>query len=115
MYDFEIVHRKGTTHNNVDALSRRPCSPGCKHCCRLEEKVQTEDARMITVTADNGWTPAELASAQSADEELQYLVAWKKSGQRPDWQNISEYCATLKSYWAKCSSLHLEEGLLKRK
>ena len=70
---------------------------------------------MITVTADNGWTPAKLVNAQSADEDLEYLAAWKKSGQQPDWQSISEYSATLKSYWAKWDSLHLEERLLKRK
>ena len=25
-YDFEVVHKKGLTHRNVDALSRLPCS-----------------------------------------------------------------------------------------
>ncbi|KAF8774693.1 Gypsy retrotransposon integrase-like protein 1 [Argiope bruennichi] len=27
-YDFEIQHRKGTSHGNADALSRRPCKDG---------------------------------------------------------------------------------------
>ncbi|KAL1448551.1 hypothetical protein WDU94_003585, partial [Cyamophila willieti] len=37
-YDYEIQHRKGKSHNNADALSRRPCKPECKHCIRVEEK-----------------------------------------------------------------------------
>ena len=37
-YDFEIQHRAGTKHRNADALSRRPCSPDCRHCDRLEDK-----------------------------------------------------------------------------
>ncbi|GBM36622.1 Retrovirus-related Pol polyprotein from transposon 297 [Araneus ventricosus] len=28
-YDFEIQHRKGTSHGNADALSRRPCKESC--------------------------------------------------------------------------------------
>jgi hypothetical protein len=29
-YDFKVVHRRGTQHNNADALSRQPC----KQCGR---------------------------------------------------------------------------------
>ena len=115
MYDFEIVHRKGTTHSNADALSRRPCLPGCKYCCRHEEKIQSEDIKAITISADDGWTATDLADAQSADEDLQHLITWKKEGKRPDWQSISEYSAVLKSYWAQWDSLYLEGDLLKRK
>ncbi|GBN46382.1 Retrovirus-related Pol polyprotein from transposon 412 [Araneus ventricosus] len=31
-YDFEIQHRKETSHGNADTLSRRPCKESCKHC-----------------------------------------------------------------------------------
>ncbi|GBN45947.1 Retrovirus-related Pol polyprotein from transposon 297 [Araneus ventricosus] len=37
-YDFEIQHRKGTSHGNADALSRRPCKESCKHCTNAEKK-----------------------------------------------------------------------------
>jgi hypothetical protein len=29
-YDFRIEHRTGRSHNNADALSRRPCQETCK-------------------------------------------------------------------------------------
>ena len=42
-YDFKIEHRAGRSHNNADALSRRPCfvkSPDCKHCLRAENNYE---------------------------------------------------------------------------
>ncbi|CAG2223494.1 unnamed protein product [Mytilus edulis] len=34
-YDFKIEHRAGRSHNNADALSRRPCyNKECPHCAR---------------------------------------------------------------------------------
>ncbi|GBO35515.1 Retrovirus-related Pol polyprotein from transposon 17.6, partial [Araneus ventricosus] len=41
-YDFEIQHRKGTSHGNADALSRRPCKENCKHCTNAEKKFGME-------------------------------------------------------------------------
>lgn len=36
-YDFEVQHRAGRSHNNADALSRRPCvGQECSHCNRIE-------------------------------------------------------------------------------
>ena len=37
MFDCEIVHRSGKSHDNADALSRRPCEP-CRYCDRVENK-----------------------------------------------------------------------------
>ena len=37
-YDFVIEHRRGRSHMNADALSRRPCPEECKHCRKIEEK-----------------------------------------------------------------------------
>ncbi|GFX62377.1 retrovirus-related Pol polyprotein from transposon 297 [Trichonephila clavipes] len=31
-YYFDIRHRKGSSHGNADALSRRPCPEDCRHC-----------------------------------------------------------------------------------
>ncbi|GFV53946.1 retrovirus-related Pol polyprotein from transposon 17.6 [Trichonephila clavipes] len=31
-YYFDIRHRKGSSHGNADALSRRPCPENCRHC-----------------------------------------------------------------------------------
>ncbi|GFU90081.1 retrovirus-related Pol polyprotein from transposon 412 [Trichonephila clavipes] len=34
-YYFDIRHRKGSSHGNADALSRRPCPENCRHCSRV--------------------------------------------------------------------------------
>ncbi|GBM90490.1 hypothetical protein AVEN_157635-1 [Araneus ventricosus] len=41
-YDFEIQHRKGTSHGNADALSRRPCKESCKQCTNAEKNFGME-------------------------------------------------------------------------
>ena len=42
-YDFKIEHRAGHSHNNADALSRRPCfqeGSDCTHCSKIENKFK---------------------------------------------------------------------------
>ncbi|GBL62120.1 Retrovirus-related Pol polyprotein from transposon 297 [Araneus ventricosus] len=39
-YDFEIQHRKGTSHGNADALSRRPCKESCKQCTNADKSSE---------------------------------------------------------------------------
>ena len=35
-FDYETEYREGQRHNNADAMSRRPCTEGCKWC-KVEE------------------------------------------------------------------------------
>ncbi|GFU59824.1 retrovirus-related Pol polyprotein from transposon 297 [Trichonephila clavipes] len=44
-YYFDIGHRKGSSHGNADALSRRPCLENCRHCSRVETKYDYACAR----------------------------------------------------------------------
>ncbi|GBM05584.1 hypothetical protein AVEN_94844-1 [Araneus ventricosus] len=41
-YDFKMQHRKGTSHGNVYAFSRRPCKESYKHCSNAEKKFGME-------------------------------------------------------------------------
>ncbi|GFV02365.1 retrovirus-related Pol polyprotein from transposon 297 [Trichonephila clavipes] len=49
-YYFDIRHRKGSSHGNADALSRRPCPENCRHCSRVETKYDYA-IRQITTSA----------------------------------------------------------------
>ncbi|GBN58308.1 Retrovirus-related Pol polyprotein from transposon 297 [Araneus ventricosus] len=52
-YDFEIQHRKGTSHGNADALSRRPCKENCRQCTNAEKKFGMEtdiSVKVLTTT-----------------------------------------------------------------
>lgn len=51
-YNFRIEHRRGSVHNNADALSRRPCEEDCRHCNRKEERETLLQVRLI-VLVDN--------------------------------------------------------------
>ncbi|GBM51656.1 Retrovirus-related Pol polyprotein from transposon 297 [Araneus ventricosus] len=58
-YDFEIQHRKGTSHGNADALSRRPCKESCKQCTNAEKKFGMErdiSVKVLTKTTVDPWS-----------------------------------------------------------
>ncbi|GFX28108.1 retrovirus-related Pol polyprotein from transposon 297 [Trichonephila clavipes] len=49
---FDIRHRKGSSHGNADALSRRPCPENChRHCSRVETKYDYAIRQITTSTA----------------------------------------------------------------
>ncbi|GBN34978.1 Retrovirus-related Pol polyprotein from transposon gypsy [Araneus ventricosus] len=53
-YDFEIQHRKGTSHGNADALSRRPCKESCKYCTNAEKRLGMDTGISVKVlTTEN--------------------------------------------------------------
>ncbi|GFU51649.1 hypothetical protein TNCV_82791 [Trichonephila clavipes] len=94
-YYFDIRHRKGSSHGNADALSRRPCPENCRHCSRVETKYDYAIRQITTSTA----TPPD---------------PWSDEKVRED-QDISAYSPTTKQYWALWNSLHLRNGVLYRK
>ncbi|GBM12231.1 hypothetical protein AVEN_61262-1 [Araneus ventricosus] len=56
-YDFEIQHRKKTSHGNAYALSRRPCKESCKQCTNAEKKFGMErdiSVKVLTTTTIPG-------------------------------------------------------------
>ncbi|GBN59646.1 Retrovirus-related Pol polyprotein from transposon 297, partial [Araneus ventricosus] len=67
-YDFEIQHRKGTSHGNADALSRRPCKESCKHCTNAEKRFGMEtDISVKVLTTEDAWSSSEVQKAQLED------------------------------------------------
>ena len=63
-YDFRIEHRAGRSHNNADALSRRPCynySTECAHCTRAEKNFESGseqfllDNKEISISKVENW------------------------------------------------------------
>ncbi|CAC5414217.1 unnamed protein product [Mytilus coruscus] len=53
-YDFKIEHRAGRSHNNADALSRRPCyNKECPHCARAEMNYELVPTHKDSFTVEN--------------------------------------------------------------
>ncbi|GBO45355.1 Retrovirus-related Pol polyprotein from transposon 297, partial [Araneus ventricosus] len=70
-YDFEIQHRKGTSHGNADALSLRPCKESCKHCTNAEKKFGMEtDISVKVLTTEEPWSSSEVQKAQLEDPAI---------------------------------------------
>ncbi|GFU91741.1 retrovirus-related Pol polyprotein from transposon 297 [Trichonephila clavipes] len=68
-YYFDIRHRKGSSHGNADALSRRPCPENCRHCSRVETKYDYAIRQITTSTATppDPWSDEKVREDQMAD------------------------------------------------
>ncbi|GFV91580.1 retrovirus-related Pol polyprotein from transposon 412 [Trichonephila clavipes] len=117
-YYFDIRHRKGSSHGNADALSRRPCPENCRHCSRVETKYDYAIRQITTSTATppDPWSDEKVREDQMADPDIKPLIGFmESSSNKPSWQDISAYSPTTKQYWALWNSLHLRNGVLYRK
>ncbi|GBN82991.1 Transposon Ty3-G Gag-Pol polyprotein [Araneus ventricosus] len=118
-YDFEIQHRKGTSHGNADVLSRRPCTESCKHCTNAERKFGMEidiSVKVLTTTSADPWSSCEIQKSQLEDPNIKPILEKKlNSADRTSWQEIAPESPATKRYWALRDSLHLKDGVLYRK
>ncbi|GFT87019.1 retrovirus-related Pol polyprotein from transposon 297 [Trichonephila clavipes] len=102
-YYFDIRHRKGSSHGNADALSRRPCPENCRHCSRVETKYDYAIRQITTSTATppDPWSDEKVREDQMADPDIKPLIEFmESSSNKPSWQDISAYSPTTKQYWA---------------
>ncbi|GBM64254.1 Retrovirus-related Pol polyprotein from transposon 297 [Araneus ventricosus] len=118
-YDFEIQHRKGISHGNANALSRRPCQESCKHCMNAEKNFGMEtdiSVKILTMTIVDPWSSCEIQKAQQEDPTIKPILEKKpNSADRPSWQEIALKSPATKHYWALWDSLHLKDGVLYRR
>ncbi|GBM48620.1 Transposon Ty3-I Gag-Pol polyprotein [Araneus ventricosus] len=118
-YDFEIQHRKGTSHGNADAHSRRLCGESFKHCSNAEKKFGIEidtSVKVLTATSVDPWSSCEIQKAQLEDPAIKTILEKKlMSADRPSWQEIAPESPATKRYWALWDSLHLKDGVLYRR
>ncbi len=57
-YDFQIQHRKGTSHQNAEGLSQRPCDLECKLCQPIEKNDVL--VQKLTLTQPKKWRQEQL-------------------------------------------------------
>lgn len=109
-YQFEIVHRAGALHGNADALSRRPCEEGCRHCARHEVAVNSTAIADVDLP-----TRAELRAAQSTDLDTMPILLAKQRDERPPASAMSDASVRTKALWLQWHSLDIHDGLLSRR
>jgi len=80
-YEFEVRHRAGRNHTNVDALSRL--------CCQAESSSTDATQIQLTASDENGIT-----AAQNIDPFCQMLMAFLTKGELPDRPQDAKFLAT---------------------
>ncbi|GBL91655.1 Retrovirus-related Pol polyprotein from transposon 17.6 [Araneus ventricosus] len=97
-------HRKGTSHGNADALSRRPCKESCNHCMNAVKKFRMEtdiSVKVLTTTIVDPWFSCEIQVAQQEDPDIRLILEKKlNSADQPFWQEIAPESPATKRYWA---------------
>ncbi|KAL5516720.1 hypothetical protein EMCRGX_G002126 [Ephydatia muelleri] len=84
-YNFTVVHRKGSQHNNADALLRLPC----RQCGRDSHTTENSDATLpevmgvVTSSPFQTYSTEEMRKLQMEDTIIGPVFAAVKSGRRP--------------------------------
>lgn len=115
-YDFEVIHRAGRLHGNVDALSRRPCAEfSCKYCERIElRKNEVKSNSLGRIVFEKGEL-VDWKKAQLEDHSIVNIYYGKEIGVRPSRQEIAANDSSSKVYWTQWDSLIIKNGVLFRR
>ncbi|GBN88061.1 Retrovirus-related Pol polyprotein from transposon 297 [Araneus ventricosus] len=115
-YDFEIYHRKETSHGNADALARRSCKESCKLCTNTEKKfrmIADIYVKVLTTTTVDPWCLNEIQKAQLGDPAIKPILEKELNlADLLSWQEIATESPATKRYWALWDSLHLKDGVM---
>ena len=109
--DFEIVHRRGRSHQNADALSRLPC----RQCGRIEhEPSPAAEIAVTTLQLPATNTSHTLRQAQLDDLTLGPVLRGKVSDKKPERKNfqpLTKAALRLLQIW---DQLTVKDGILCR-
>lgn len=115
-YKPEIQYRPGSQHGNADALSRRPCAEsGCNYCEKRESNDALGKALAVAAIPSAPWDDASLKAKQSDDANLNLVLGWLRTGERPSQEVAKNFNSSLQGYWAIFPSLELVSGVLYRR
>lgn len=100
---------------NADILPRKPCAE-CKHCKKVDECEGTVNIQAFTTERNEEWTAEEIRKTQ--EKYVSFLIQQKEDNKpRPEWEEVSPECPTLKTMWAQCKFLRVlrvEISMLKK-
>jgi transposase InsO family protein len=122
-FDFEIVHRPGTSHANADAMSRVPCQKGSCICHDMDEPKENRRCThaFIGGPADGdsgalGCDHDEIVAEQQVDPDLSVVIKiLSESEVKPPWDEVSLKSEAVKSLWMQWSRLAMKSGILCRR
>ena len=86
-YNFKVVHRRGTKHNNADALSRHPCKQ-CGRSNHLQGDI-VADEPVLLVRPFQTHSTGEIYQLQMKDPAIRPVYVTVKKGKLPHDDEIS--------------------------
>ena len=114
-YDFTVVHRQGSLHNNADALSRIPC----RQCGRSSHsKGVPEGSALVGVVNSlpfQTYTAEQMRQFQSVDPIIGPVYNAVSLGELPSSEELNTWGRESKWLLQQWDSLVLDKGLLWRK
>ena len=124
-FDFKLVHRSGSVHENADALSRCPGGEvnfpdDCPFrydngLINVEEHVENSskvDMFAIDFQECQGWNNNLIARFQQKDEHLSVLLDWVRCGSRPPFKKIRKSSEAIQHYWSIFGEIVLKDSWL---
>jgi transposase InsO family protein len=123
-FDYQIEHRPGKSHNNADALSRRPCRQCHKDLGKDDaatvgsntERISCKLIQFGECSTESNWHPEKLKEAYMADSELRNIYQWKQaSEEQVPWEDVVGLSQITKVYWRQWERLKIDNGLLYRR
>ena len=110
--DFEVVHRKGTAHQNADSLSRLPC----QQCGRNSHDTSTTaEVAVLTLHLPLAQAADNLRQAQLEDSTLAPIIRGKESGTRPVPKSSSSMSKSARRLLQIWDQLVVHQGVLCRR
>ena len=103
--DFEIVHRKGRSHNNAHALSRIPC----RQCGQLPEELPLAQDTAVGATTITNQGSLDLKQFQQDDPVLKPIIHAKLKNISPPQCGQGKESKRLLQLW---NQLHLKQDIL---
>ncbi|XP_015124154.1 uncharacterized protein K02A2.6-like [Diachasma alloeum] len=100
-YKYDLIHRPGNKHTNVDLLSRLPLEDTLE-----DEEENYQENFMIENVSKNPVTPEDIAKSTSKDETLTQVKKWLVNG----WP--SKVPAAYKHYWPKRNEMSLHKDCI---
>ena len=98
-FEYEIEYREGQRHTNADAMSRRPCSEGCKWCKEWKKAEQ-----LISVAVQ---TEISISKIEELAEEEADSTRVDKSDAEPS-SATGEHCLSNDLLSPRCNTIKLE-------
>ena len=110
-YEFEIMYRKGLSHQNADGLSRRLCEfSDCKYCSGVEKKSMSN--KSIARIVLEGRDFEEWRQAQRKDLGISFVIQAKEAGRRPLRSEIPIGDVSAQISWSYWDALVLRDDVL---